>query len=159
MKSPAEVLQSAAKRSATYADASGNYAGLASAIIYSLAGTGINSYNGDDVPASTVVWMSHGDRVYDPGGAFISLAETATCPVAAVRHRDRPVFGLQFHPEVAHTAYGTLILGNFLDRCAISLPCHAAGELPVGFMLMAETMTDARLLGISRSVAPAVVAG
>ncbi len=47
-------------------------------------------------------------------------------------------------------------VGNFLDRCAISLPCHAAGELPVGFMLMGEAMGDKRLLGISRSVAPIV---
>ena len=47
-------------------------------------------------------------------------------------------------------------VGNFLDRCAISLPCHAAGELPVGFMLMAEAMADKRLLGIARSVAPSV---
>jgi aspartyl-tRNA(Asn)/glutamyl-tRNA(Gln) amidotransferase subunit A len=47
-------------------------------------------------------------------------------------------------------------VGNFLDRCAISLPCHAAGELPVGFMLMGETMADKRLLAIARSVAPAV---
>src|SRR5258708_3378238 len=47
-------------------------------------------------------------------------------------------------------------VGNFLDRCAISLPCHAARELPVGFMLMGEAMGDKRLLGISRSVAPIV---
>jgi aspartyl-tRNA(Asn)/glutamyl-tRNA(Gln) amidotransferase subunit A len=47
-------------------------------------------------------------------------------------------------------------VGNFLDRCAISLPCHAAGELPVGFMLMGETMADKRLLSIARSVAPVV---
>ena len=47
-------------------------------------------------------------------------------------------------------------LGNFLDRCAVSLPCHAAGELPVGFMLMGETMADKRLLAIARAVAPVV---
>jgi aspartyl-tRNA(Asn)/glutamyl-tRNA(Gln) amidotransferase subunit A len=47
-------------------------------------------------------------------------------------------------------------VGNFLDRCSVSLPCHAAGELPVGFMLMGETMADKRLLTIARSVAPAV---
>jgi aspartyl-tRNA(Asn)/glutamyl-tRNA(Gln) amidotransferase subunit A len=47
-------------------------------------------------------------------------------------------------------------VGNFLDRCAISLPCHAAGELPVGFMLMGETMADKRLLAIGRAVEPAV---
>ncbi len=47
-------------------------------------------------------------------------------------------------------------VGNFLDRCGISLSCHAAGELPVGFMLMGETMADKRVLGIARSVAPVV---
>ena len=47
-------------------------------------------------------------------------------------------------------------VGNFLDRCGISLPCHAAGELPVGFMLMGEAMADPRLLAIARGVAPVV---
>ena len=47
-------------------------------------------------------------------------------------------------------------VGNFLDRCAITLPCHAPGELPVGFMLMGETLADARLLAIARAVAPVV---
>ena len=41
-------------------------------------------------------------------------------------------------------------VGNFLDRCAISVPCHAAGELPVGFMLMGEAMTDKRVLAMAR---------
>jgi aspartyl-tRNA(Asn)/glutamyl-tRNA(Gln) amidotransferase subunit A len=48
-------------------------------------------------------------------------------------------------------------VGNFLDRCAISLPCHAAGELPVGFMLMGEPMADKRLLAMARSAAPVVI--
>ncbi|RUL83415.1 glutamine-hydrolyzing GMP synthase [Tautonia sociabilis] len=71
-----------------------------------------------DVPTGTTVWMSHGDQVHELGEEFIGLASTATCPLAAVRHRSRPVFGLQFHPEVSHTALGTHILGNFLDKVA-----------------------------------------
>ena len=47
-------------------------------------------------------------------------------------------------------------VGNFLDRCGISLPCHEPGELPVGFMLMGEAMADKRLLALARSVAPAL---
>jgi aspartyl-tRNA(Asn)/glutamyl-tRNA(Gln) amidotransferase subunit A len=47
-------------------------------------------------------------------------------------------------------------VGNFLDRCSISLPCHPVGELPVGFMLMGEAMADKRILAIARSVAPVV---
>ena len=47
-------------------------------------------------------------------------------------------------------------VGNFLDRCGISLPCQAAGELPVGFMLMGEATADRRVLAMARSVAPVV---
>jgi GMP synthase (glutamine-hydrolysing) len=49
---------------------------------------------------------------------FVPLARTANCPLAAVRHSQRPVFGVQFHPEVTHTRYGGQILRNFLyDIC------------------------------------------
>jgi aspartyl-tRNA(Asn)/glutamyl-tRNA(Gln) amidotransferase subunit A len=47
-------------------------------------------------------------------------------------------------------------LGNFFDRCAISVPCHRAGEAPVGLMLMGETMGDARLFGIASVVEAAL---
>jgi GMP synthase (glutamine-hydrolysing) len=66
------------------------------------------------VPEHTTVWMSHGDQVQTVQGDFLALAATETCPVAAVRHRTRPVFGLQFHPEVSHTPDGPRILRNFL---------------------------------------------
>jgi GMP synthase (glutamine-hydrolysing) len=70
------------------------------------------------VPEEMVVWMSHGDQVKSVNGDFVALATTETCPMAAVRHASRPVFGLQFHPEVSHTPYGTKILRNFLyDVC------------------------------------------
>lgn len=68
------------------------------------------------VPENTTVWMSHGDQVHTVSADFAPLAETATCPIAAVKHRARPVYGLQFHPEVSHTPCGALILGNFLDH-------------------------------------------
>jgi len=69
-----------------------------------------------DVPRETVVWMSHGDQIIDPGPDFPALAATATCPFAAVKHRTAPFYGLQFHPEVSHTPYGSMMIGNFLDR-------------------------------------------
>jgi aspartyl-tRNA(Asn)/glutamyl-tRNA(Gln) amidotransferase subunit A len=43
-------------------------------------------------------------------------------------------------------------LGNFLDRCAISIPCHRPGDAPVGLMLMGETMGDARLFRIAAAL-------
>lgn len=74
-----------------------------------------------NVPQDTVVWMSHGDQVQTVNGDFVPLAATDTCPVAAVRHRSRPVFGLQFHPEVSHTPQGGIILHNFLyEVCGCS---------------------------------------
>jgi GMP synthase (glutamine-hydrolysing) len=70
------------------------------------------------VPKETIVWMSHGDQVKAAAGDFETLASTDTCPVAAVRHRTKPFFGLQFHPEVSHTPEGGRILQNFLrDVC------------------------------------------
>ena len=68
-----------------------------------------------DVPETITVWMSHGDQVHDAGVDFLPLAATSTCPIAAVRHKTLPIHGLQFHPEVAHTPFGSTILGNFLD--------------------------------------------
>ncbi len=62
------------------------------------------------------VWMSHGDQVARVSDDFQSLAVTDTCPVAAVKHRQLPLYGLQFHPEVTHTPQGTKILGNFLKH-------------------------------------------
>ncbi|GIW86537.1 MAG: GMP synthase [glutamine-hydrolyzing] [Isosphaeraceae bacterium] len=72
------------------------------------------------IPEHTIVWMSHGDQVRTVGPDFVALAATPSCPLAAVRHRSRPVYGLQFHPEVSHTPQGSAILGNFLDRIAQS---------------------------------------
>ncbi len=69
-------------------------------------------------PAESTVWMSHGDQVQNISEEFVPLAATETCPLAAVKHRSRPIFGLQFHPEVSHTPHGGQILANFLrDVC------------------------------------------
>jgi aspartyl-tRNA(Asn)/glutamyl-tRNA(Gln) amidotransferase subunit A len=49
-------------------------------------------------------------------------------------------------------------VANMLDRCAISLPCHEAGDAPVGFMLMGEHMGDHKLLDIAAAVEPLLAA-
>lgn len=66
------------------------------------------------VSPDIAVWMSHGDQVFRVSDDFLPLARTETCPIAAVRHRALPVYGLQFHPEVTHTPQGSTILHNFL---------------------------------------------
>jgi GMP synthase (glutamine-hydrolysing) len=60
------------------------------------------------------VWMSHGDTVYNLPKEYEILARTENCPVAAFRHRSRPIYGLQWHPEVVHTENGDRMLRNFL---------------------------------------------
>jgi GMP synthase (glutamine-hydrolysing) len=64
------------------------------------------------------VWMSHGDQASALPDGFEVLAHTATCPAAAVRHRTRPLYGVQFHPEVVHTPRGREIYRNFLFEAA-----------------------------------------
>jgi GMP synthase (glutamine-hydrolysing) len=71
----------------------------------------------DAVPEATQVWMSHGDQILDLKAAGLEpVASTPTCPYAAVRSVDarHRFFGVQFHPEVTHTAHGPDIFRNFL---------------------------------------------
>jgi GMP synthase (glutamine-hydrolysing) len=60
------------------------------------------------------VWMSHGDTVMAPPPEFEALAHTNNCPVAAFRHKTKPIYGLQWHPEVIHTEKGMRMLQNFI---------------------------------------------
>ncbi|NCD34383.1 MAG: glutamine-hydrolyzing GMP synthase [Spartobacteria bacterium] len=77
----------------------------------------------DLVPDSLDVWMSHGDQLDAIPEEFDRLATTGTCPIAAMQSRQRNLFGLQFHPEVVHTAFGKQILKNFIFSV-----CHCAGD-------------------------------
>jgi len=60
------------------------------------------------------VWMSHGDTVQSLQVDFEVLAHTENCPVAAYRHREKQIYGLQWHPEVVHTEHGIEMLKNFV---------------------------------------------
>jgi GMP synthase (glutamine-hydrolysing) len=60
------------------------------------------------------VWMNHRDQVQTPPEGFDVIGGTATCAVAAIAHRTRPLMAVQFHPEVAHTEQGHQILANFV---------------------------------------------
>jgi GMP synthase (glutamine-hydrolysing) len=66
------------------------------------------------LPEQLDVWMSHGDQVKAMPDGFIRLAQTDTCPNAAMAHPARKIFGLQFHPEVVHTPRGAEILRQFI---------------------------------------------
>jgi len=74
-----------------------------------------------DVKRPFVVWMSHGDRIEKLPPGFRVLADTESCTYAAIADPRRNIFGVQFHPEVAHTENGKKILDNFLTKvCGFS---------------------------------------
>lgn len=75
----------------------------------------------------TTVWCSHGDHVDEPPAGFVKVASTESLPTAAFRATDRPIWGVQFHPEVAHTERGDDILSNFLFEVAGCRPTWTAG--------------------------------
>jgi GMP synthase (glutamine-hydrolysing) len=64
------------------------------------------------------VWMSHGDRVEAVPPGFIVSGKTSHCDVAVMEEREKKFFGVQFHPEVVHTAQGKKVLSNFLFALA-----------------------------------------
>jgi GMP synthase (glutamine-hydrolysing) len=73
-------------------------------------------------PDGLGVWMSHGDRMESLPPGWTTIAASANSPSAAFRDRDGRLFGVQFHPEVAHTEQGTTILRNFLFRVCKAEP-------------------------------------
>ena len=105
--------------------------------------------------------MSHGDQIDNAGSEFVPLAVTPSCPIAAVRHRSLPIFGLQFHPEVSHTPYGSLILGNFLDRICVNpktWTMEAFIERSIGEIRRRVGEVDRVVCGLSGGVDSAVCA-
>ncbi|MEW6721703.1 MAG: glutamine-hydrolyzing GMP synthase [Candidatus Micrarchaeota archaeon] len=67
------------------------------------------------VPKKIKAWVSHFDEVKELPKGFVPLAHSGTCAIEAMRHSERPIFGVQFHPEVWHTEHGEDILRNFLE--------------------------------------------
>ena len=68
----------------------------------------------EGVPRESICWMSHGDFIETPPEGFRTIASTENCPCAAMSDERRKIYGVQFHPEVTHTAYGKQILHNFI---------------------------------------------
>ncbi len=68
----------------------------------------------EEVAPESVCWMSHTDYIVKAPTGFSTIAHTDKCPCAAMSDESRNLYGVQFHPEVTHTEYGTQILNNFI---------------------------------------------
>jgi GMP synthase (glutamine-hydrolysing) len=123
-----------------------------------VAGDGL--FEGFAAGCRTPVWMSHGDRVDEAPAGWEVLARSGNTPVAAFRHRERPLFGVQFHPEVAHTPRGAEILHNFLFRICRATPSWTAGRfVEQAVREVRDRVLDRRAIcGLSGGVDSAVAA-
>lgn len=82
-----------------------------------------------DVEGTQTVWMSHGDTVICLPPDFHRIARTQNCPYSVIQNILKPIFCLQFHPEVSHTKPGKKILANFLEICGAGQNWDAEEEL------------------------------
>ena len=106
------------------------------------------------------VWMSHGDKVSVLPTDFELMAETDSCPIAGMAHRDKPWFGIQFHPEVTHTLKGEDIFRHFvLSICGCEALWTPANIVEDAIARVREQVgEDKVLLGLSGGVDSSVVA-
>ena len=113
-----------------------------------------------NMPDSTTVWASHGDQVGELGDDFDRLGATQSCPFAAVRHKKKRFFGVQFHVEVSHTPKGTLILKNFLyDICGCGGDWKMSDFVGETVEAIRDRVGDAAVIcGLSGGVDSSVVA-
>ncbi len=93
------------------------------------------------------VWMSHGDHVEAPPEGYVVTASSRSVPIAAMRHRDKPIHCVQFHPEVAHTPRGSEVIANFLFRI-----CQAQPSWTPGAFVESEVRKIRELVGESRVI-------
>ena len=106
------------------------------------------------------VWMSHGDKVCQLPPDFECIASTNSCPIAGMAHRDKPWFGIQFHPEVTHTRQGEEIFSHFvLSICGCDALWTPANIVEDAVARVREQVgQDKVLLGLSGGVDSSVVA-
>ncbi len=107
-----------------------------------------------------VVWMSHGDRIEKIPPGFTVLAQSKNSPIAAMADRSRKFYGVQFHPEVAHTPQGSKILSNFLfEICGCEPSWTMASFVRRTIKSLREQIGEERVIcGISGGVDSSVTA-
>ena len=117
----------------------------------------------ENVPETSVCWMSHGVEVERIAPGFRVIATTDGCGFAAVENAEKKLYGVQFHPEVLHTVYGTQVLENFLYRiCGFSAEWTMASYLDEAVAECRRQIGSGRVLlalsgGVDSSVAAALL--
>src|ERR671921_672978 len=114
----------------------------------------------EGMPQHQKTWMSHGDSVHEAPAGFDVLATTAGAEVAAFANEEKGLFGVQWHPEVKHSAYGQQVLENFLFKGARIEPNWTTGNiLEEQVERIRKQIGDARVIcGLSGGVDSAVAA-
>jgi GMP synthase (glutamine-hydrolysing) len=125
-----------------------------------LAVTDVSSPLFAGLPPVMRVWMSHGDRIETLPSGFSVVATTENSPVAAMGHRERGLYGVQFHPEVTHTPLGGEVLGNFLRRiCGCQADWTPGAFIEESMARVRAQVGDGQVvLGLSGGVDSAVTA-
>jgi GMP synthase (glutamine-hydrolysing) len=98
-------------------------------------------FEGFSSGSSIDVWMSHGDHVSTLPDKFKLVASTPSAPIAAMQHSEKPIFALQFHPEVTHTKQGNTVLENFVFKVC---KCSAQWKM--------EDLIEQRIIDIKKRV-------
>ena len=113
-----------------------------------------------NLPAAQQVWMSHFDAVVRPPEGAVVTAVTPDSPAAAFEHPARGLFGVQFHPEVAHTPHGQAMLENFLYQACNCAPDWTPDCIHEGSVAAVQAQVgDGRAVcGLSGGVDSAVAA-
>ncbi|RUS70070.1 hypothetical protein EGW08_022162, partial [Elysia chlorotica] len=112
------------------------------------------------IDSKQTVWMSHSDKVTDTGEHFHIIASSENAPVAAVAHKTKPFYGVQFHPETTHTENGKQIIENFaINICKCDALWNIGNIIENDIIEIKEKVgTDKVILGLSGGVDSSVVA-
>jgi len=100
-----------------------------------------------NIPNYIHVWMSHADRVEKLPEGFETIARTFNAPYAAIRNKEKKIWGVQFHPEVSHTYLGKEILENFAVRI-----CGCEQNWTMGRFLMEKEVEIRKMVGNKKAI-------